>query len=53
VSTGADPFEGLIGNEAARTRLRIALRRPSHAYLLIGKPGHGVAAHARRVAGLL
>jgi DNA polymerase-3 subunit delta' len=48
-----DPFEGLVGNEAARARLRIALRRPSHAYLLLGRPGYGVAAHARRFAAAL
>ncbi|MDX6562753.1 MAG: polymerase subunit delta, partial [Gaiellales bacterium] len=49
----SDPFQGLIGNEAARARLRIALRRPSHAYLLLGRPGYGVAAHARRFASAL
>ena len=48
-----DPFEGLVGNEAARARLRSALRRHSHAYLLIGRPGYGVAAHARRFAAAL
>jgi DNA polymerase-3 subunit delta' len=48
-----DPFAGLVGNEAARARLSIALRRPSHAYLLLGRPGYGVAAHARRFAAAL
>ena len=48
-----DPFSGLVGNEAARARLRTALRRPSHAYLLLGRPGYGVGAHARRFASAL
>ena len=45
-----DPFHGLIGNGAARERLRVALRHPGHAYLLLGRPGYGVAEHARRFA---
>jgi hypothetical protein len=49
----ADPFAGLVGNEAARERLRIALRRPTHAYLLLGRPGYGVEGHARRFASAL
>ncbi|MDX6486345.1 MAG: polymerase subunit delta, partial [Gaiellaceae bacterium] len=48
-----DPFAGLVGNEAARARLRVALRRPGHAYLLIGRHGYGVGAHARRFAAAL
>ena len=51
--SAADPFEGLVGNEAARERLRIALRQPGHAYLLLGRPGYGVDAHARRFAAAL
>ena len=38
-----DPFHDLIGNGAARERLRVALRHPGHAYLLLGRPGYGVA----------
>ena len=48
-----DPFEGLVGNDTMREHLRIALRRPGHAYLLLGRPGYGVGAHARRFAAAL
>ncbi|HEY3613275.1 MAG TPA: hypothetical protein VGK92_06190 [Gaiellales bacterium] len=48
-----DPFAGLVGNESARARLRVALDHPGHAYLLIGRHGYGVGAHARRFAAAL
>ncbi len=48
-----DPFEGLVGNEAARARLRTALRRPSHAYLLLGRPGYRLVSETWKTGGAL
>jgi len=56
-NTGAlvgDPFEGVVGQEAAVAFLRTALAAPVHAYLLLGPHGSGQRSLARAfAAGLL
>ena len=49
----ADPFEAIVGQEAAVAQLRAAARNPVHAYLLVGPPGSGQRQAALALAGEL
>jgi DNA polymerase-3 subunit delta' len=53
VSADPDPFAGLAGHRRERARLRAALARPAHAYLLCGPPGAGLDELADRFAAAL
>ena len=46
-------WDGVIGQEQALSRLRRAVERPSHAYLLAGRRGSGVLEAARCFAAAL
>src|SRR5437763_16781766 len=46
-------WDGVIGQEQALSRLRRAVERPSHAYLLAGPRGSGVLEAARCFAAAL
>jgi DNA polymerase-3 subunit delta' len=49
----ADPFAGVVGQDAAVAFLRSAIERPVHAYLFVGRPGAGSRAAARAFGGEL
>jgi DNA polymerase-3 subunit delta' len=46
-------YEDVVGQDAAVEALRVAARRPVHAYLLVGPPGTGKQAAARSFAATL
>lgn len=49
----ASLFAGVVGQERAVAALRVAARRPVHAYLLLGQAGAGARAAARAFAAAL